>query len=273
MERFEQVLQQGYRFNMESYFGKGWELFKKGAGGLIGYTILVFFASIVVSFIPFVGLLNGFLQAAFIAGIFVYCRQLSQKNENFNQFFEGFSSFGQIAIYVLLRFLFTLPLIALIFTVIFPFELLSDLILGDIDPEFIAEEIALGIQENFGTIMLFYLIIIAGFVYIYISYAFTLPLIVDAKLDFWQAMETSRRIIGKQFFMFLLMFLLIGIVGGVAIGITCGLGAFVVFPYLYCIIYAAYDEILQPQKDNIASEISSFGEKEDDVNTESEDAE
>jgi len=253
MEKYEQVIRDGYQFNMDQYLKNGWSMFKRGAGSLIGYAVIVIIATIVINFIPFVGLLSGFLQAAFIAGFFIFCRQMLNNKENFNQLFEGFNSFGQIAVFVLLRFLFILPLLVLLFTVVFPFEIVSDLIRGDIDPEYIAEEIALGIEGNLGIVLISYLIMIMGFFYIYISYAFALPLIVDAKLEFWQAMEVSRKVIGKKFFMFLLMFLIIGIVAGIATAVTCGLGMFVVFPYIYCVVFAAYDDILKPQDDQLSS--------------------
>jgi len=76
---------------------------------------------------------------------------------------------------------------------------------------------------------------------------------VDSKLEFWQAMEVSRKVIGKKFFMFLLMFLIIGIVAGIATAVTCGLGMFVVFPYIYCVVFAAYDDILKPQDDQLSN--------------------
>lgn len=271
MEKYEQIIRDGYQFNMDQYLGKGWTLFKKGAGSLIGYAIIVIVVTMMMNFIPFVGLVSGFLQAALIAGIFIFCRQLLLKRENFNQFFEGFNDFGQIAIFVLVRFLFMLPLLALMFTVVFPFEVFSDLIRGDIDPQYMAEEIAMGIEGNLGIIFLTYFIVIIGFFYIYTSYAFALPLIVDAKLDFWQAMEISRKIIGKKFFMFFLMFLIMGILALIGTAVTCGLGMFVAMPYIYCVIFAAYDDILKPHSDDLSGQLSAFGEQEKDVNTESED--
>jgi membrane-anchored glycerophosphoryl diester phosphodiesterase (GDPDase) len=271
MERFEQVLRDGYEFKFDQYLSRGWDLFKKGAGNLIGFYIIVIVSIMILSFIPFLGLLSGFLQAAFIAGIYIFLRQLMVKKENFNQFFEGFNSFGNIAVFVIIRFLFILPLLALLFTVVFPFELFIDLISGDIDPEYFGEEIALSLQGNLGTIFTVYFIMIVGMIYIYVSYAFTLPLIADAKLDFWQAMEISRKIIGRKFFMFLLMFIVLGIIAMVGTLVTCFLGIFAVLPYIYCVIFAAYDDILKPDSENLSDKTSDFGVQEKDINTESED--
>jgi len=273
MERFEQILRDGYEFKFDLYLSKGWDLFKKGAGNLIGFYIIVIVSIMILSFIPFVSLLSGFLQAAFIAGIFIFLRQLLVKKENFNQFFEGFNNFGNIAVFVIIRFLFILPFLVLLFTIVFPFDLFMELISGDIDPEYFGEEFAISMQGNLGLIFTVYFIMIVGMIYIYVSYAFTLPLIADAKLDFWQAMETSRRIIGRKFFMFLLMFIVLGIIAMVGTVVTCFLGIFAVLPYIYCVIFVAYDDILKPHSENLSDKISEFGVQEKDINTESEDEE
>ncbi len=273
MERFEQVLRDGYEFKFDQYLGKGWDLFRKGAGPLIGFYVIVIVSILVLSFIPFVSILSGFLQSAFIAGIYIFLRNLLVKKENFNQLFEGFNSFGNIAVFVIVRFLFFLPFLVLLFTVVFPMSLFIDLIAGNIDSQFFAEELALSFEGNLGTIFFVYFILIIGAIYIYMSYVFVLPLIVDAKMDFWQAMETSRKVIGKKFFMFLLMFIVLGIIAIVGTAITCFLGIFVVFPYIYCVIFAAYDDILKPSPKVSASQISDFGVQEKDINTESEDEE
>jgi len=271
MERFEQVLQDGYEFKFDQYLSRGWELFKKGAWSLIGFYFIVVVAVMVISFIPFVSLLSGFLQAAFIAGIFIFLRQLLLNRENFNQLFEGFSHFGNIAVFVIIRFLFFLPFLALLFTLVFPFDLFLDLIDGDIDPQYFAEEIALSLEGNMSTIFIVYFLLIVGGIYIYMSYAFTLPLIVDAKLDFWQAMEVSRKVIGQKFLMFLLMFIVLGVIATVGTVITCFLGMFVVIPYIYCVIFAAYDDILKPETKDLSTQIGDFGSEQKDINTESED--
>ena len=47
----------------------------------------------------------------------------------------------------------------------------------------------------------FLLLIIPG-IYLSIAYMFTLPLIIDKNMDFWQAMETSRKAVTQHWFKF-----------------------------------------------------------------------
>lgn len=271
MEKFEQIIQEGYKFNMDHYMSRGWDHFRKDAGSLIGYALIVIIVSMVIAFIPFIGLANMFLQSTFLAGIYLFLRQQNRKQQNFNQLFDGFSYFGPIAVYLVIQFLFFIPLFVLLFTVIIPFDIFTGMFTGDMDPQYIAEEIAMSLEGNIGMLLIGYLVFFIGAMYIYISYQFTLPLIVDAKLGFWEAMETSRRVIGRKFFMFFILFLIIGILAALGTVMTCGLGMFVALPYVHCVIFAAYDDILKPQDEDLSNQISEFGEKEKDVNTEAED--
>jgi len=73
-------------------------------------------------------------------------------------------------------------------------------------------------------------------IYLGVAYSFTTALIVDRKFDFWEAMETSRKVISKRwfsFFGFVLVLVLINIVGALLLGVG-----------LLCAIAAAYQDIL-----------------------------
>jgi membrane-anchored glycerophosphoryl diester phosphodiesterase (GDPDase) len=67
-----------------------------------------------------------------------------------------------------------------------------------------------------------FLLVIPG-LYLSIAYMFTLPLIVDKNMDFWQAMETSRKAVTQHWFKFFFISVLMGILYLVSI-IPLGLG-------------------------------------------------
>ena len=67
------------------------------------------------------------------------------------------------------------------------------------------------------------------------------------------------------------MFIVLGILTGLGTVITCGLGILVAIPYIYCVIFAAYDDIIQPQTADLSQQIDDFGQAQKDTNTESED--
>lgn len=271
MNNYQQQTNRAYNFQMGRYMEEGWSIFKSAAGSFIGFTVVYFIIYFVISLIPFVNLLAMFIAPALIAGIFIYCRNMMHKKEDFGNFFEGFNFFGRIALFQLILFLFFIPFLILLFSVVFPVNVIPDLISGDYNPEWIGEDIAQSFENNFGLVALIYLLFLAGILYLYTSYSLTLPLIVDMNMGFWEAMETSRKVVGEKFFSFLGMYVVLGLLLMVGTIFTCGLGLLVLLPYLNTVIFATYDDIFKPTDVSLESQIDTFGSQQRDINTEAED--
>ena len=73
-DKYDSLLLNGYEFDMNLYFSEGWQLFKKGAGSFIGFTLLYFVVTFAIGFIPFVNFLSNFLQYILLAGFYTFCR-------------------------------------------------------------------------------------------------------------------------------------------------------------------------------------------------------
>jgi uncharacterized membrane protein len=86
------------------------------------------------------------------------------------------------------------------------------------------------------------ILLIAPGVYLIVSYLFALMFIVDRGLDFWPAMETSRRSVQTRWFGIFLLFLLLLLLnlGGL---LLLGVGLLVSVPLTHCIITVAYADI------------------------------
>lgn len=93
----------------------------------------------------------------------------------------------------------------------------------------------------FSTIGFFLLVF--PFIYVSVAYSFTTPFIVFFKMDFWTAMETSRKLITRQFWPFFGFFLVLAIIN-VFGAILLGIGALFTFPATLCMVYAAFEDIL-----------------------------
>ncbi|WMJ72268.1 hypothetical protein RCC89_03680 [Cytophagaceae bacterium ABcell3] len=86
------------------------------------------------------------------------------------------------------------------------------------------------------------LLVLPG-VYLLIAYLLGTPFVVFGKMDFWPALENSRKLITKQwfsFFAFALLLVLINILGAIAFGI----GLLISIPVTLCATYAAYEHII-----------------------------
>lgn len=99
-----------------------------------------------------------------------------------------------------------------------------------------------GLLTGFFTIVGLVLLVIPG-IYLAVSYIFTFLLIVDREIDFWQAMEISRKFVAKNWFstfLFLLILFLINIGGALLFGV----GLLVTIPFTLCAVAVAYDDLL-----------------------------
>ncbi len=86
------------------------------------------------------------------------------------------------------------------------------------------------------------LLIIPG-IYLAVSYMFATFLILDYRMEFWQALETSRKIISKNWFAFLgfaFALFAINLLGCLALGV----GLLVTIPVTSCAAAIAYKEIV-----------------------------
>jgi len=86
------------------------------------------------------------------------------------------------------------------------------------------------------------LLLIPG-IYLAICYMFTTFLVIDYRMEFWQAMEISRKIISRNwfaFFLFALVLCFVNLLGALAFGI----GLLVTLPVTSCAVAVAYKEIV-----------------------------
>jgi uncharacterized membrane protein len=94
-----------------------------------------------------------------------------------------------------------------------------------------------GLFIGIGTLLL----IIPG-LYLIVAYMFASYLVVDRRLDFWPAMELSRRTINPRwfgYFAFVLLVVLVNLAGAVALGV----GLLVTIPLSFCAVTAAYADL------------------------------
>lgn len=73
-----------------------------------------------------------------------------------------------------------------------------------------------------------------------ISYMLAMPILIFIRLEFWDAMEASRKIIAKNFWSFLGIVLLVGIATLILTTITCGLGILLIVPMAQLMVYSIF---------------------------------
>lgn len=88
----------------------------------------------------------------------------------------------------------------------------------------------------------FVLLVLPG-IYLAVAYSFTIPFVTFLNMDFWEAMESSRKVISKNFWPFLGFFVILTLINLVGI-ILLGVGMLFTFPATYCMVYAAFEDIV-----------------------------
>ncbi len=227
-QKIEQLLQNGYSFSVSEVLSEAWQITKSKIGIFIGFWLTYGIISGVLSNIPLIGqLISSFIIGpALMAGLAIYLdRYLHNDQPEFSNFFDGFRLLNQLIPYALLYQIIVLiagtPLwIVLIKTNFLTF---SQLLSGN--NQMLAFEQIPGLTALLSSFDI--VLLLAGtFLLIYVSmlYWWSIYFITLHKMSFWQAMESSRKLISRALSNnFKLLFSLIGIIFGLAV-----VGAFLI---------------------------------------------
>jgi uncharacterized membrane protein len=105
------------------------------------------------------------------------------------------------------------------------------------------------------TLLCLCLLILPG-IYIAVCYSFASLMVVIYKKEFWDALETSRKVITKNWWSFFGFLIVLGLIN--LLGVLCLIvGVFVTIPATACAIYAAFNDIAGTSGHVVDSELSS----------------
>ncbi|MDX2239525.1 MAG: hypothetical protein NW224_02470 [Leptolyngbyaceae cyanobacterium bins.302] len=208
MSTAQSIVDRNYNLDIGEYFNRGWELFKQYALPFVGFLLLVLIIGGVLSRLPYPLGLNEDRQGGIVNSIISPILTAGFYIVAFKLAKGQSASFGDF----FRGFNNFLP--------IFLVNLVGSLL------------IALGLI----------LLIIPG-IYLAVAYFFATTLVIEKRFDFWTALETSRKLVTKRWFSFLgfglLLFLLN--LGGALLFVV---GLLITVPLTFCIIVAAYEDII-----------------------------
>lgn len=95
------------------------------------------------------------------------------------------------------------------------------------------------------------LLIIPG-IYLAIAYSMVTCMVIFARMDFWPALEASRKVISKNWFSFFGFAIVLGLIN--LLGVIClGVGILVTIPLTYCAAFSAFNHIVgaDPPEDQV----------------------
>ncbi len=101
--------------------------------------------------------------------------------------------------------------------------------------------LSLGFIQNLLIIAGLGLCLVPG-IYLAVAWSFSIFLVVDKRLDFWPAMELSRKVVARHWFVILGLVLLNGLVSMAGL-LACCVGAFVTGPIAVGSLVYAYEDL------------------------------
>ena len=91
----------------------------------------------------------------------------------------------------------------------------------------------------------FVLCILPG-IYLGVGYVFALPLVVDKQMEFWTAMEVSRRVVHAQWWSMLALVIVLALVACAGF-LLCGVGALITIPLSTAAFMYVYEDLFGTQ--------------------------
>jgi hypothetical protein len=102
-----------------------------------------------------------------------------------------------------------------------------------------------GLVKALLTSLGFMLCILPG-IYLGVGYIFALPLVIDKKMDFWPAMEVSRRVVHRHWWSAFALVIVLALIACAGF-LVCIVGAFVTIPVASASLMYVYEDLFGPE--------------------------
>lgn len=214
-----------YDLDIGGCIGRGWELVKNNFWPVVGVSALVMLITVVINQI--IGLFTRPVINAMVVQ-------------------HQFSARGIFI--VLMVTIISAPIYAIFMAGLFKYFLKmireENAQIGDAFSGFgpsIGQLILLGLVMHSLVMIGCVLCLIPG-VYLSVAWYFAIPLVIDRRMNFWEAMESSRKLVTKHWFLVFAFLLVIGLLAAAGV-IACCIGIFVTMPIFFASIMYAYETI------------------------------
>jgi hypothetical protein len=249
-EKIERIINEGYDFRMGDYISQGLNTVQKNLGGFILYALAMFVILAVVNFIPIIGaLLNQFiLGPALTVGAYLVANKIRKgESTEFSDFFKGFDYVRPLALTALG--IFVVTILAML-----PFVFLGGgMELFSWYMDMMQDPMGMqGTVPDFGFSILSFLLLLPA-VYLGVAYSWAYKFVVFYDMSFWDAMEASRKVITKKWFMIFIFMIIIGIIAGLGILLLC-VGILFTFPAYLCMNFSAFADVTRLDEEGDAME-------------------
>ena len=229
----DRVTRSGRRIAIGECISRGWQLVSSNFGLAVGTTAVVWIAMVIAGVIPCLGFfISLVVRPVLLGGLFLFfLKLLRNQNAEFGDAFSGFS--------IAFLPLFLQGLVSLLITLVAAVPGMVLFWIGGMmsDGYSSGREAIAFVLMGIGA-----LVTLPAVIYVSVIWIFSLPLIIDKRLDFWPAMELSRKVVQQQFFNVFGLAFLCGLIVFAGMLALC-LGIFVALPVAFAAITIAYEDL------------------------------
>jgi hypothetical protein len=229
----ETVLGRDYELDILNCISRSWALLQRHFWPIVGISLLVWLAQSAV------GQILGLFAQPFVKDA------LTELIQNHRLPLSAVLIYGAIG-------LVTMPLNTLLFAGLYKYYLnlirgqkagVADAFSGfsSIAPQLLL----LGLVNGCLTLLGAALCILPG-IFLSVAWIFSIPLVIDRRMRFWDAMEFSRKVVTRHWFMVLGLLVLVGLIAAAGL-IACCIGFFVTVPLAWIALMYAYEDIFSRQ--------------------------
>lgn len=215
-----------YEVEIGKYVSDGFALVQKHLVLFLVFGVVVVITQLVGQ-IPIIGLVIAVSVGPAISAGGYIASDIAYRGEReleFGDFFKGFEHIAQLTVL-------TIVLILIICAIFVPLGILG----------FLSMDLT---SSNPSPMAIFFvaLLFLVPFIYLFTCYAFAVPFLIFEKLSFWDALESSRKLISKKWGSYFLLFLVIGLIYISGL-LLIGIGIIFTIPASIAISYMAFKDI------------------------------
>lgn len=226
----QDVERRDYDFAIGESISHSWDLVKPNLWLSAGVTLVCLLVMQAPSIVPIIGpIASIILMGPMYGGLYYYFFRIVRRQPvEFADGFKGFGPrFGQLvgaqAIPLLIIYAIMIPIV------------IAAVVMGP----------ALGGMNRDAPPYIFIglmLLALPVMVYLGLSWMFTVPLVMDKGIRFWDAMTVSRKAVGMHWWKVFLYMFVAGSVNIIGV-LACGVGMFVTMPITFCALVILYENI------------------------------
>jgi uncharacterized membrane protein len=245
-----------YELDIGGCISRGWSLATSRFGQLFVPVLIYLLIEIgfgVFGKIPFIGPLfsiaNLFVSGPLMAGVFyIFILNLRGRSAELGVMFDGFRrGYWQLFLGYLVPALAYLacmiPFLIIYFVKVFPvFAQLQHVHTNPVDIQNNLPEIMSTLKSVFVASLPVFFICLIPVTYLTVNWQFTLPLIIDKKIDFWSAMKASWKMVHKHWWSVFGVVVLVGLIN-IAGLCACCVGLLFTIPLGCAIMMCMYETI------------------------------